>query len=98
MRKLGNTCLTVFVLSAVLSTSLSVVTAQKQKGSERAGPPSGGGGATQAFGERPGPAFDREAALLQRKQRHQKLMSEMVRESLVLPISVPVTQDEKAEI
>ena len=100
MRKFGNTSLAVLVVSAVLSTSLSVVAAQKQKesGSERAGSPSRGKGVTQTFGERPGPPFDREAALLQRQQRHQKLMSEMVRESLDFPISVAVTEDEKAEI
>ena len=100
MRKPRHIFLTAFVLSAVLTTSLSVVAAQRQKasGSERAGPSSKGKGATETFGERPGAAFDREAALSQRQQRHQKLMSEMVKESLDLPISVAVTQDEKAEI
>ena len=100
MKRFGTISLTVLVAVAVLSTSPSALAAQQQEtpGSEQAGARSGGKGAVETFGERTTGVFNREADLLQRQKRHERLVSEMLTESLEFPISVAVTQDERAQI
>ncbi len=85
----------------MLSGSFNTVAANEHKTLKSAKPnstPSGGATVIETFSERGPGVFNRDAALQLKAQRHKQLMSEMVKESLDIPINVVVTKDEMAPI